>query len=120
MSKLAKMAGVMAVSLAAGLSSTAWAAGDVNQADASQLTSYVQSQGLACMSCHGVTDKKVGPAWIAVAQKYQSDPKAESMLVDRIQNGGVGTWGQVPMPPGMASHEQAEKLAKMIMGLVKK
>lgn len=120
MNKLPGIVGVMAVSLAAGISTAAWGAGDVNQADASQLTSYVQAQGLACMSCHGVMEKKVGPAWIAVAKKYQNDAKAESTLVNRIQNGGVGTWGQVPMPPGMANHEQAEKLAKMIMDLVNK
>ncbi|MGA7799512.1 MAG: c-type cytochrome [Gammaproteobacteria bacterium] len=120
MSKMTKMIGAFAVSLAAGFSLPAWAGGEVNQADASQLTSYVQSNGLACMSCHGVTEKKVGPAWIDVAQKYQHDAKAVSMVADRIQNGGVGSWGQTPMPPGMATHEQAEELAKMIMGLVKK
>lgn len=104
---------------AAGLASTAIAGPAVNQADAAKLTNYVSSQGLSCMSCHSVTEKRVGPAWAAVAQKYQGNPKALSEVANRIQQGGSGIWGSVPMPPGMANHAQAQKLAKLILGLAK-
>lgn len=95
-------------------------AGGVNKADSAALVHYVNAQGLACMSCHSVDAKVVGPAWIAVAKKYHNDPHALALLTDRIQNGGSGTWGSTPMPPGMANHQQAQKLAKLIMDLESK
>ncbi|MEJ2346260.1 MAG: cytochrome C [Gammaproteobacteria bacterium] len=107
------------VAAAAGFASTAIAAPAVNQADAAKLTSYVSSQGLSCMSCHAISAKRVGPAWAAVAQKYKDDPKAPDEVAKRIEHGGSGIWGSIPMPPGMANHAQAQKLAKLILGLAK-
>ena len=107
------------IAAAAGLASTAVAAPAANQADAAKLTSYVSSQGLTCMSCHSITEKRIGPAWAAVAQKYKGDPKALGEVANRIEHGGSGIWGSIPMPPGMANHAQAQKLAKLILGLAK-
>jgi cytochrome c len=104
---------------AVGLASTAIAAPAVNQADAAKLTNYVSSQGLSCMSCHSITEKRVGPAWAAVAQKYKGNSNAPGEVAKRIEHGGSGIWGSVPMPPGMANHAQAQKLAKLILGLAK-
>jgi len=112
--------GLLVLGALLGLGSAAVAAGGVNQATADNLISYVNSQGLACMSCHGVTEKKIGPAWVDVAKKYQGDPKARSEVAQRIEKGGSGIWGQTPMPPGMANHEQSEALAKMILELADK
>ena len=53
----------------------------------------------ACTACHAVDKKVVGPAFKEVANKYRGDPKSEAMLVDKVKKGGVGVWGQVPMPP---------------------
>ena len=53
----------------------------------------------ACTACHAVDKKVVGPSFKEVAAKYKGDKKAEAMLVDKVKKGGVGTWGQVPMPP---------------------
>jgi len=53
----------------------------------------------ACMSCHTVEKKLVGPSYKEVAAKYRSDKTAEAKLVDKIKKGGAGVWGQVPMPP---------------------
>ncbi|MEW8657141.1 MAG: c-type cytochrome [Candidatus Thiodiazotropha endolucinida] len=52
-----------------------------------------------CMACHQVATKVVGPAYTEVAAKYKGDAGALDMLVDKVKSGGVGTWGQVPMPP---------------------
>jgi cytochrome c len=52
-----------------------------------------------CMACHQVETKVVGPAYKEVAAKYKDDAAALDMLVAKVKNGGVGTWGQVPMPP---------------------
>mgnify|MGYP000744468695 CR=1 FL=1 len=52
-----------------------------------------------CMTCHTVDKKLVGPAYKEVAAKYASDKAAETKLFDKVKKGGVGTWGQIPMPP---------------------
>jgi len=53
----------------------------------------------ACTACHAVDKKLVGPSYQEVAAKYKGNAKAEAILVEKVKKGGVGTWGQVPMPP---------------------
>jgi len=53
----------------------------------------------ACLACHAVDKKLVGPAYKDVAAKYRGDASAEAKLVDKVKKGSQGTWGQVPMPP---------------------
>jgi cytochrome c len=52
-----------------------------------------------CLTCHTVDKKLVGPAYHDVAVKYKGDKGAEAKLVDKVKKGGVGVWGQIPMPP---------------------
>ena len=52
-----------------------------------------------CLACHAVDKKIVGPAYKEVADKYRGDKTAEAKLVDKVKKGGVGVWGQIPMPP---------------------
>jgi cytochrome c len=53
----------------------------------------------ACLACHAVDKKLVGPSYKDIAGKYRSDGGAEAKLVDKVKKGSQGTWGQVPMPP---------------------
>jgi cytochrome c len=53
----------------------------------------------ACIACHSPTTKLVGPAYKDVAAKYREDTTAEQKLVAKVKGGGVGVWGQIPMPP---------------------
>ena len=53
----------------------------------------------ACLACHAVDKKLVGPAYKDVAAKYRGDASAEAKLVEKVKKGSQGTWGQVPMPP---------------------
>jgi cytochrome c len=53
----------------------------------------------ACTACHAVDKKLVGPSYKDVAKKYAGNAKAEAMLAEKVKKGGVGVWGQVPMPP---------------------
>ena len=72
----------------------------------------------ACTACHAVDKKLVGPAYKEVAAKYKGDAKAEAMLVDKVKKGGVGTWGQVPMPPNASvKDEDVKTLVKWILSL---
>ncbi|EON11794.1 cytochrome C [Pandoraea communis] len=52
-----------------------------------------------CLACHGVTDKKIGPAFSEVAAKYHGQSDATEKLVAKIRAGGAGNWGSMPMPP---------------------
>lgn len=52
----------------------------------------------ACLGCHAVNKKIVGPSFESVALKYKNDPSAQSFLKNKILKGGAGSWGVVPMP----------------------
>ncbi len=72
----------------------------------------------ACTACHAIDKKLVGPAYKEVAAKYKGDAKAEAMLIDKVKKGGVGVWGQVPMPPNAAvKDEDVKTLVKWILAL---
>ncbi|MBK6715666.1 MAG: c-type cytochrome [Burkholderiales bacterium] len=69
-----------------------------------------------CMACHAVDKKLVGPAYKDVAAKYKGDKGAEAKLAEKVMKGGVGTWGQVPMPANpQVSKEEAATLVKWVL-----
>jgi cytochrome c551/c552 len=53
----------------------------------------------ACVACHGVEQKIVGPSFAEVAARYAGDAGAADRLAAKIKAGGAGAWGPVPMPP---------------------
>ena len=57
------------------------------------------AQAKGCMACHQVANKVVGPALKDIAAKYKGDSTAVATLAGKVRSGGVGTWGQIPMPP---------------------
>jgi len=52
-----------------------------------------------CAACHTIDKKLVGPPYMEVSAKYKGDAGAAAKLVDKVKKGGVGVWGQIPMPP---------------------
>jgi cytochrome c len=52
----------------------------------------------ACMACHAVDKKLVGPAFKDVAAKHAGQPDALEKVSARIKSGGAGLYGPVPMP----------------------
>jgi len=76
------------------------------------------AQKNACMSCHGVDKKIVGPAFKEVAAKYKGDAGAQANLVEKVKTGGKGVWGQVPMPPSpQVKPEDASKIIDWVLSL---
>lgn len=76
------------------------------------------AQKNACMSCHGVDKKIVGPAFKEVAAKYKGDAGAQARLVEKVKTGGKGVWGQVPMPPSpQVKPEDANKIIAWVLSL---
>lgn len=54
----------------------------------------------ACLACHAVDKKLVGPAYQDIAKKYKASD--EAMLIAKVKAGGKGVWGPIPMPPNAA------------------
>jgi cytochrome c len=53
----------------------------------------------ACLACHTLDKRVVGPSYREVAAKYAGSANAAGTLAKKIKEGGSGTWGSVPMPP---------------------
>jgi cytochrome c len=71
-----------------------------------------------CISCHAVDHKLVGPAYIDVAKKYHGKPGAEQKLIQKVQKGGSGSWGIVPMTPHPSlSTAQIKQMVDWILSL---
>ncbi len=71
-----------------------------------------------CLACHAVDQKLVGPAFKDVAAKYKGDASAVNKLANKIQKGGSGVWGQMPMPAHPNVNDQdAQTLAKWVLSV---
>ena len=71
-----------------------------------------------CMSCHHSDRKVVGPALKEIAKRYANEPLALATLTTKIQKGGAGVWGVVPMPANpQVSEAEAQKLASWVLSL---
>ena len=72
----------------------------------------------ACTACHAIDKKLVGPSYKDVAGKYAGQAGAADKLAVKIQKGGSGVWGPVPMPANAQVNEaEAKKLAAWVLTL---
>lgn len=94
---------------AAGLSTVA----PLSAADAENL-----ARAKNCMACHATDRKLVGPSYLEVAEKRAGEEGAVALLAEKIQKGGSGVYGPVPMPPNpQVNAEEAAQLAQWILSL---
>lgn len=76
------------------------------------------AQKNACLSCHGVDKKIVGPAFKEVAKKYAGDAGAAAKLAAKVKAGGKGVWGEIPMPPNPnVKPEDVNKIIAWVLSL---
>ena len=71
----------------------------------------------ACMGCHQLAMKVVGPAYKDVAAKYAGQADAVDKLSNSILNGSKGVW-KMPMPmmaPNKVTPEEAKQLAEWVL-----
>ncbi len=69
-----------------------------------------------CSGCHAIDKKMVGPSMKDVAAKYKDKGDALVYLTGKIKKGGVGVWGQIPMPANDSLAEaDAKALAEWIL-----
>jgi cytochrome c len=69
----------------------------------------------ACLGCHQVDSKRVGPSFVAIAQRRATQDDAIPYLANVIRKGGRGQWGAIPMPGQSVSEQDALSLAHWIM-----
>lgn len=71
----------------------------------------------ACLACHSVDNKLVGPAYKEVAAKRGGEEGALELVADHIKNGSSGEYGPIPMPQNAVSEEEATLLAEWVLSL---
>ena len=71
-----------------------------------------------CKACHTIDKVSVGPAFIAVAQRYKGDAGAVSRLAQKIIKGGGGNWGEHAMSAHpQVSQQDASEMVKYVLSL---
>ncbi|QYD70739.1 c-type cytochrome [Paraburkholderia edwinii] len=56
------------------------------------------AQRNACLGCHAIDRKLVGPSFQQVASRYKGNTQAQTLLEHKVKDGGSGVWGAIPMP----------------------
>ena len=79
------------------------------------MASDALAKAKGCLACHKTDAKLVGPSYKEVAAKYSAGDVGK--LADKIQKGGKGVWGAVPMPPNKVTPEEAKQLATWVLSL---
>ena len=67
-------------------------------------------EGHECAGCHQMEVKVVGPGLKQVAEKYRGNKDAPPKLIEKIKKGGVGAWGEIPMPPNIDITDEELKI----------
>ena len=72
----------------------------------------------ACLACHAVDKKLVGPSYKDVAAKHKGQADALAKVSARIKSGGSGMYGPVPMPaqPNLKDEEVRVLAAWILAG----
>jgi len=83
-------------------------------------TAHAQARALAtkhaCFSCHGISNRLVGPSFQEIAKRNQTDNQANTKLAQKIRAGGVGAWGNIPMPAqAHLADDEIQRLVQWIL-----
>ncbi|WP_232064713.1 carbohydrate-binding protein [Rhodocytophaga rosea] len=72
-----------------------------------------------CKACHTIDKVSVGPAYVAVAQRYKNQPGSVDKLAKKIIAGGAGSWGTqyVMSAHPQISAQDASEMVKYIFSL---
>ncbi len=68
-------------------------------------------QKYACIACHGMETKLVGPSFKDIAAKQGKRADAQAYLAGKIKNGSQGVYGHIPMPAQSLNETEAAKIA---------
>ena len=70
-----------------------------------------------CFSCHHATEAGLGPSFQSIAARYAANGMLMTpVLAYKIQHGGGGNWGNVPMVPSQnVTPAEADALARWVL-----
>ncbi|MCW5662507.1 MAG: c-type cytochrome [Piscinibacter sp.] len=87
-------------------------------ATAPALANEALAKAKNCLACHATDKKVVGPSYKEVAAKYAGQKDAVDKLSEKVMKGGVGAWGQVPMPANpQVNAAEAKQLVQWILSI---
>ena len=69
----------------------------------------------ACLACHGMATRLVGPSFKDIAARYKTTDGAINLLSGKIKNGGQGAWGAIPMPAQALSATESAQIVQWLM-----
>ena len=72
-------------------------------------------QKFACVACHGMDNKLVGPSFKEIVAKQGKRADAQAYLSGKIKNGSQGVYGQIPMPAQSISEAESAKVAQWLV-----
>lgn len=102
---------VAAIAIALGILST-------GPALAAESSAEALARSKACMACHAIGKKMVGPSYRDVANKYRGQADALAKLSEKVKKGGSGVWGPIAMPPNPAvKDEEIKTIVSWILSL---
>lgn len=71
-----------------------------------------------CFACHRIDRNHLAPHFKSIAAKYAGERGVEEKLAQKIREGGVGVWGNTPMPPqAHVTEAEALTLSRWILTL---
>lgn len=68
----------------------------------------------ACVGCHSLDAKLVGPSFKDIAQRYQGRADASAYLAGKVRSGGSGVWGAIPMPAQTLPEADVKAIAEWL------
>jgi S-disulfanyl-L-cysteine oxidoreductase SoxD len=87
---------------------------EASSSDGDEMLSLAKKSN--CLSCHGISNKLLGPSFNEIATKYKLDSSANDTLFSKVRKGTSGNWGNIPMPPQTAvSDADAKALVNWIL-----
>ncbi|MCB2005879.1 MAG: c-type cytochrome, partial [Rhodoferax sp.] len=85
------------------------------KAGAADAAAIALTQKHACVACHGMDKKILGPGFQEIARKYAARADGLDYLAGKIKSGGAGVWGAVPMPAQTLAGSEAKQIAQWLM-----
>ena len=77
-------------------------------------TAFAMAQQHACVACHAIDSRLVGPSFREIAKKVATRSDAVVYLSGKIKSGGSGVWGSVPMPAQSLGDADATAIAQWL------
>ncbi len=71
----------------------------------------------ACLNCHQIAKKSIGPSFQSIAAKYKTQAGAAELMLEKIAKGGTGVWGAAQMPP--MAHVPADDAKAIVAWMLK-